>query len=463
MKVLLDGNNAGITSAPDNSGNGFNGTLKNFSLSGAASNWVDGAANLVLCEVGGGDITMQNGTVNACSGTFYDTGGSGGNYSNNQDLTLTICPDNPGDALQANFTLFDIENYFDYLYIYNGTSTFDPLVGSYTGTNSPGTVTSTHASGCLTFRFDSDFSVTDIGWAADISCVEGCNDAAQAPLIQTPCPETIKRCGAGPATWTPPTATDNCVVPTVSSTHDSGDFFGVTTTVTYTFEDGAGNATSCSFNVLVNPMPQVEISPSNVPLWCQGVKVLFAKVANIAQLAEPLSFSWSTGATTQEIQVSANGTYSVTVVDGNNCGTVESIVLNEDLTQLLSAHTIVVEEEMDMDNSLVLSGGVGILDADEVSIQNNSDITTFLVSAQALIDGSSNVNDYDNSDSPLTLPPFISNPFNDNNDQVINGVATLTGSNYGHVTVKEGSTLNIGNGEMFMKSLSLGKGGDFKF
>ncbi|MBT7044741.1 MAG: HYR domain-containing protein, partial [Gammaproteobacteria bacterium] len=55
----------------------------------------------------------------------------------------------------------------------------------------------------------------------------------------------------GNASWTPPTATDNCSV-SLSGTHNSGDFFNVgTTTVIYTATDGTGNITTCSFNVNV--------------------------------------------------------------------------------------------------------------------------------------------------------------------------------------------------------------------
>ncbi|KAA3625392.1 MAG: hypothetical protein DWQ02_21820, partial [Bacteroidetes bacterium] len=116
------------------------------------------------------DIIMQNGTVNTCSGTFYDSGGSNSYYQNNEQYTFTICPDNPGDFIEVNFTSFDLESCCDFLEIYDGSSTGDPLIGTYYG-SSPGTVTSTHSSGCLTFFFDSDFSITDSGWAADVSCV----------------------------------------------------------------------------------------------------------------------------------------------------------------------------------------------------------------------------------------------------------------------------------------------------
>ncbi|MDN5204999.1 HYR domain-containing protein [Fulvivirgaceae bacterium BMA10] len=53
-------------------------------------------------------------------------------------------------------------------------------------------------------------------------------------------------------TWTVPAVTDNCGVPTLTSTHNPGDNFPVgTTTVTYTARDGAGNTTLCSFDVIV--------------------------------------------------------------------------------------------------------------------------------------------------------------------------------------------------------------------
>jgi HYR domain/Secretion system C-terminal sorting domain/Domain of unknown function DUF11 len=55
------------------------------------------------------------------------------------------------------------------------------------------------------------------------------------------------------ATWTPPTATDNCPgAVTITSTHNSFQTFPLgTTTVTYTARDAANNTTSCSFTVTV--------------------------------------------------------------------------------------------------------------------------------------------------------------------------------------------------------------------
>ena len=109
-------------------------------------------------------------TDTSCSNSFYDSGGSGSNYSINQDLTYTICPDTPGQAVTINFNSFSLENGFDFLSIYEGSSTFGTLLGTYTGTTIPPSFTSSDASGCLTFRFTSDFSITASGWGATISC-----------------------------------------------------------------------------------------------------------------------------------------------------------------------------------------------------------------------------------------------------------------------------------------------------
>ena len=52
--------------------------------------------------------------------------------------------------------------------------------------------------------------------------------------------------------WTPPTATDNCGTPTITSTHNPGDtFLAGETTVTYTVDDGC-NQVTCQFGVIVD-------------------------------------------------------------------------------------------------------------------------------------------------------------------------------------------------------------------
>ncbi len=134
----------------------------------------------------GQEVLMQSGTVNTCTGTFYDTGGPApgppGRYQNNEDFTagnaFTICPDSvdPDVRIFLNFTEFDVQPIFqntgDVMLIYDGPNTLAPLIGTYTGTNAPGRVRASTAnvSGCLTIEFRSDGFIARQGWSAEITC-----------------------------------------------------------------------------------------------------------------------------------------------------------------------------------------------------------------------------------------------------------------------------------------------------
>ena len=117
------------------------------------------------------NFNMSNTPVTTCTGTFYDSGGSGGSYANNEFFTKTFTPDAPCSFLRFVFTSFAGESCCDDLTIYDGPSTASPVIGTY-GTN-PGTITSTHPTGALTFVWDSDFSTTGTGWVANITCISG--------------------------------------------------------------------------------------------------------------------------------------------------------------------------------------------------------------------------------------------------------------------------------------------------
>lgn len=110
--------------------------------------------------------TMTNGTVSTCSGTFLDPGGNG-NYGNNLNITESFCS-NSGNCISVNFTSFRTQGGNDILTIYDGPSTASPLIGTFSGTTSPGLITS--STGCLTFRFVTNGSTVRSGWTANISC-----------------------------------------------------------------------------------------------------------------------------------------------------------------------------------------------------------------------------------------------------------------------------------------------------
>lgn len=108
-----------------------------------------------------------------CSGVFTDGGGKYGNYANSTNSTLTIQPDAGGKNTKVTFTEFATEDTYDFLYVYNGpTATASALLGQFTGSTLPPSITSSAAGGELTFKFTSDGSVNDIGWVANIECVD---------------------------------------------------------------------------------------------------------------------------------------------------------------------------------------------------------------------------------------------------------------------------------------------------
>jgi len=123
------------------------------------------------------EYNMQNTTITTCEGVFYDSGGPDGNYGDNEDFTMTFLPASSGGKIEVEFTSFSVEDEwncdYDWLKIYDGSSVSSTLIGTYCGNDSPGTVVATNAEGALTFQFHSDYSVTEPGWTATITCEGG--------------------------------------------------------------------------------------------------------------------------------------------------------------------------------------------------------------------------------------------------------------------------------------------------
>jgi uncharacterized repeat protein (TIGR01451 family) len=118
-------------------------------------------------------------TTPVCGGMFTDPAGPNLNYANSSNVTTTICPTNQGEFVTISFTSFALENNFDRLRIYNGTSASAPLIANLTGSTIPPAYTSSDSSGCLTFVFTSDSSVNQAGWVSNISC--GLPSSCQTP------------------------------------------------------------------------------------------------------------------------------------------------------------------------------------------------------------------------------------------------------------------------------------------
>lgn len=105
----------------------------------------------------------------AASGSLFDSGGGGGQYSNREDCTFLIQPSG-ASSVTLTFSDFALENSYDYIYLYDGTSTSSSQIASLSGSTA-GTYTA--SSGAMLVRFISDSSVIDRGfsatWAAETS------------------------------------------------------------------------------------------------------------------------------------------------------------------------------------------------------------------------------------------------------------------------------------------------------
>ena len=119
------------------------------------------------------DAALNNTTINTCSEFLIDSGGQGGpGYSNNENITFTICSDNPGDQVTVTFNLFALStvdtapgnaNNSDQMYVFDGPTTGANSLGNYGGNGLQGVViqaTPQNPSGCLTFQFVSNDSGT---------------------------------------------------------------------------------------------------------------------------------------------------------------------------------------------------------------------------------------------------------------------------------------------------------------
>ena len=107
-------------------------------------------------------------TITATSGNLYDSGGASGSYDDDE-RTVTLIKPSGATNITLTFTAFDLETNWDYLFIYDGETTSAPLIGRYTGTTLPGTITS--SGGALLLDFRSDCATIKTGYALSYNSV----------------------------------------------------------------------------------------------------------------------------------------------------------------------------------------------------------------------------------------------------------------------------------------------------
>ena len=112
-------------------------------------------------------------TIQCGSSYTYKDPGNTGNYGDDQNGLITICPSTAGQYVNVNFTAFNTESGFDYVIVFDGGDAGAPILGIYSGNGAlSGNVkaTASNTSGCLSFRFYSDGGTTASGWQATVTC-----------------------------------------------------------------------------------------------------------------------------------------------------------------------------------------------------------------------------------------------------------------------------------------------------
>ncbi|HCY22750.1 MAG TPA: hypothetical protein DHV29_04605 [Bacteroidales bacterium] len=165
-----------------------------------------------------------------CNASYYDDGGAANPYSNNVNQVFrTFCPNTPLKAVRATISMIDVEYAAgpvcsDVLYVQNGPGQGSPNMwygcGSspapvYTagGAWNGGVFTSTHVSGCLTFRFSSGASSVGPwdGWQINLTCVDF--PTGPSGETNTDCVNSTPVCSdvtASSFTYGPGLTSDNC-------------------------------------------------------------------------------------------------------------------------------------------------------------------------------------------------------------------------------------------------------------
>lgn len=102
-------------------------------------------------------------TLTAASGSVYDPGGASANYADDVRQCQLIAPTG-ATSVTLTFSSFDVEASYDHLLVFDGANNQAPLLGKFSGTTSPGTLTA--SSGKMFLEFRSDCATNRPGFVA---------------------------------------------------------------------------------------------------------------------------------------------------------------------------------------------------------------------------------------------------------------------------------------------------------
>ncbi|MBR4582590.1 MAG: T9SS type A sorting domain-containing protein [Bacteroidales bacterium] len=118
------------------------------------------------------DATTTGSTITTCNATLYDSGGSDGNYSANENYEITFCSELTGQRIIVEVVLLNTESESsDYIRFFDGANTSTaPIIATFGGGMPDQTEYETSGS-CVTIQWHSDGSVQRAGFALGIRCI----------------------------------------------------------------------------------------------------------------------------------------------------------------------------------------------------------------------------------------------------------------------------------------------------
>ena len=222
-------------------------------------------------------------------------------------VALTICS---GQAAQVNVvnTIPVAGATFKWTAVYTG------VTGSSSGSGTLVAFGPTAISEALTGAGTAVYTITPVGPAGTL-----CEGEAKTVTITVTAPTT-------PTFTQVPAVCKNAaapVLPTTSENGITGTWSPAVSTATagsatYTFTPTAGQcATTATMTITVNELPASPTITGGPTTFCQGGSVTLTSSSELGN-------KWSTDETTQSINVSTGGSYTVTFTDGNGCTSLAS-------------------------------------------------------------------------------------------------------------------------------------------
>ncbi|WP_191861092.1 T9SS type A sorting domain-containing protein, partial [Hanstruepera ponticola] len=238
-------------------------------------------------------------------------------------------------------------------------------------------------------------------------------------------------------------------------------------TVTLTVTDDYGNSATCTAVVTVDgSFPEVTISQSELPEFCQGAVVVLT-----ANSDEAVEYLWNSGEETASIEVAGNGIYGVLVTSATNCTAyAEFEVTGFDAGALTAAYTIIAEEEVFLHgNNLVQSGGVGAMDPNigNIKLHQATTVVDFGQAVSFNLNQGSTIGGQVFAPANPTIPAFVFNTFSNNSSPDVtvnnNQTQTLNGSVYDVITVKQNATVIFSQSNVYINELKTFDGASIEF